>query len=114
MKKMKLQSDPTNTYGIWEKSHSKDSPGKIHKIDLLTDMDYNTYTVKSLPKGPICNPGLKSIESAFFPAQSSYLYFVSKNQGVHQFSPTILEHNAAVKKYQILPFEKKTNDFFKN
>jgi UPF0755 protein len=41
------------------------------------------------------------MEAALFPAQSDYLYFVSKKDGTHQFSATIGEHNAAVKKYQL-------------
>jgi UPF0755 protein len=41
------------------------------------------------------------MQAALYPAQSDYLYFVSKKDGTHQFSTTIKEHNAAVKKYQL-------------
>ena len=34
------------------------------------------------------------------PDGSPYLYFVSKNDGTHQFSATLAEHEAAVVKYQ--------------
>jgi UPF0755 protein len=34
------------------------------------------------------------------PAETNYLYFVSKNDGSHYFSATLKEHNRAVAKYQ--------------
>jgi UPF0755 protein len=36
------------------------------------------------------------------PAPVPYLYFVSRNDGSHQFSATLTEHSRAVRKYQIL------------
>ena len=63
--------------------------------DLEIDSPYNTYHRIGLPPGPICNPGLKSIEAAIFPAQSKYLYFVSKGDGSHIFSSSLDEHNRA-------------------
>ncbi|XVG99948.1 endolytic transglycosylase MltG [Eubacteriales bacterium KG127] len=37
---------------------------------------YNTYINKGLPPGPICNPGLDSIEAAANPDKTEYMYFV--------------------------------------
>ncbi|MCK4768244.1 MAG: endolytic transglycosylase MltG, partial [Desulfobacula sp.] len=54
-----------------------------------------------LPMGPIANPGAKSLQAALYPAQTGYLFFVSKKDTTHQFSKTIQEHNQAVKKYQL-------------
>ena len=34
------------------------------------------------------------------PDSTPYLYFVSRNDGTHQFSVTLEEHQAAVNKYQ--------------
>lgn len=95
-KKMRLQSDPTTIYGIWEQFR-----GKIHKSDLLEKNNYNTYKLNALPMGPIGNPGKESIEAALYPTESSFLYFVSKNDGTHHFSRTLKEHNKAVNKYQL-------------
>jgi UPF0755 protein len=98
-KRMKLQSDPTTIYGMWERYQ-----GKIHRSDLLEKNDYNTYSVSALPVGPIGNPGSEAIQAALFPDESAtYYYFVSHNDGTHQFSRTIAEHNEAVRKFQLDP-----------
>jgi UPF0755 protein len=91
---MPLQSDPTAVYGI------KKGSQKITKNDLLRKTPYNTYQINGLPKGPIANPGLKSLEAVLYPAQVNYLYFVAKNDKTHYFSQTLEEHNRAVAKYQ--------------
>lgn len=92
---MRLQSDPTVIYGI------EDFDGNLRKSDLRRRTRYNTYMIKGLPPGPICNPGLEAIEAALYPASVNFLYFVSKNNGSHQFSSNLKEHNKAVLKYQI-------------
>lgn len=97
-KKMKLQSDPTTIYGIWDRYD-----GNIHKADLATQNDYNTYYVPALPIGPISNPGKESIQAALFPAESSFLYFVSHNDGTHEFTKTYEDHLSAVRKFQLDP-----------
>ena len=89
-----LQSDPTVIYGI------KDFNGNLTKKDLRTKTPYNTYGFRGLPPGPIANPGENAIEAALNPADVSYLYFVSRNNGTHVFSNTLKEHNRAVDKFQ--------------
>ena len=101
-KKIPLQSDPTVIYGL------PAFDGNIHKRDLSIMSPYNTYRVQGLPPGPIASPGAHSLRAALFPAQASYLYFVSRNDGTHQFSSTLTEHNQAVEKYQKQPFRKRT------
>ncbi len=95
---MRLQSDPTTIYGMWERY-----AGKIHKIDLQMDTPYNTYTIPALPVGPISNPGKESIHAALYPEKSDYLFFVSHNNGTHQFSHSYEEHQRAVRKFQLDP-----------
>ncbi|MCC6140608.1 MAG: endolytic transglycosylase MltG [Nitrospira sp.] len=93
-KKIPLQSDPTVIYGL------PNYDGNIHKKDLSHPSPYNTYRWAGLPPGPIASPGAQAIRAALYPAVSAYLYFVSKNDGTHQFSATLIEHNKAVDKYQ--------------
>ncbi len=97
-KKMKLQSDPTTIYGIWE--HYS---GNLHRSDLLRPTEYNTYTVPALPAGPISNPHPDSIRAALNPVETDYLFFVSRNDGTHVFSHTYAEHADWVKKLQLNP-----------
>ena len=93
-KSMRLQSDPTVIYGL------NDFSGNLTRNDLKKKTPYNTYVIKGLPPGPICNPGRAAIEAVFHPEQSDALYFVSKNDGTHVFSRSLREHNRAVRKYQ--------------
>ena len=91
---MRLESDPTVIYGL------KDFDGNLRKNDLTKETPYNTYVIKGLPPGPIASPGLDAIKAILYPAQTDYLYFVSKNDGSHYFSKTLAEHNRAVGIYQ--------------
>jgi UPF0755 protein len=91
---MRLQSDPTVVYG------SNKFAGLISKKDLRTVTPYNTYTIPGLPVGPICNPGKEALAAVLQPTPTKSLYFVSKNNGTHYFSETLIEHNRAVEKYQ--------------
>ncbi len=91
---MRLQSDPTVIYGI------KNFSGNLTKEDLQRYTPYNTYLIPALPPGPICNPGKDSLSAVLHPDKEPYLYFVSRNDGTHQFSTTLADHNRAVWKYQ--------------
>lgn len=89
-----LQSDPTVIYAL------ESFDGNIRKTDLSVDSPYNTYKVRGLPPGPIANPGLAAIHAALYPTQTDFVYFVSRNDGSHQFSVTLADHNKAVDIYQ--------------
>ena len=93
-KGMRLQSDPTVIYGI------ADFNGNLTRRHLKQEGPYNTYRIRGLPPGPIASPGLAAIQAVLFPAQTDYLFFVSKNDGTHQFSRTLAEHNRAINTYQ--------------
>lgn len=93
-KGMRLESDPTVIYGI------EDFNGNLTRDDLREYTPYNTYVIRGLPPGPICNPGMESIRAVLYPADTDYLYFVSKNDGSHYFSKTLEEHNRSVRTYQ--------------
>ena len=96
-KRMPLQTDPTVIYalrqaGTWD--------GNIRKDDLEVDSPYNTYRYPGLPPGPIACPGREAIRAVLEPLPSDDLYFVSRNDGSHQFSRTLTEHERAVNLYQ--------------
>ncbi len=94
-KRMRLQSDPTTIYGIWERFN-----GNLRRSHLLEKTDYNTYKISALPVGPIANPGISAIKAVLDPAKHDYLYFVSKNDGTHVFSTNLKDHNRAVDEWQ--------------
>lgn len=91
---MRLDSCATVRYalGKWN--------APLTRSDLDTDSPYNTYKIKGLPPGPICNPGRAAIESAFRPADSKYLYYVYKGNGRHAFSTSLRQHEALRRKYR--------------
>lgn len=98
-KRMRLQSDPTIIYGYWVESGE---PLKnIRKSDILKATPYNTYTVRSLPVGPIANPGREALRATLFPENSDYLYFVSRNDGTHIFTSNYKDHQKAVRAFQL-------------
>jgi UPF0755 protein len=94
---MPLQTDPAVIYasllrGTWT--------GVIHQSELRSDSAYNTYTHVGLPPGPICNPGVASLEAVLHPAKTDYLYFVADARGATRFASTLAEHNADVAAYR--------------
>jgi UPF0755 protein len=92
---MRLESDPTVIYGV------SGFDGNLRRSDLDdTANAYNTYQHSGLPPGPIANPGLEALRAVVDPAQSELLYFVSRNDGTHEFSATYREHTDAVERYQ--------------
>ena len=93
-KGMKLQADPTSSYGYY-----KDYGERIGRAVLDDQNEFNTYVIKGLPPSPICFPSKGAIEAAITSSPGEYLYFVAKGDGSHIFSKTYEEHNKAVKKY---------------
>lgn len=94
---MPLQADPTVIYalklaGQWD--------GNITRDDLRFESPYNTYVSRGFPPGPIANPGLESLRAAAAPAETEFLYFVSRNDGSHVFARNLVEHNRNVEKWQ--------------
>ncbi|MHB1296747.1 MAG: endolytic transglycosylase MltG [Anaerolineae bacterium] len=92
---MPLQADPTVQYargvnaatGRWWEDITLEEANALQS-------PYNTYVNPGLPPGPICNPGLASIEAVLEPAETDYLYFRASSDGSHAFSTTFEEHLA--------------------
>ncbi len=74
--------------------------GRLGKADMIMDSPYNTYLHTNLPPGPISSPGENSIRAALRPATTDYYYYVSKNDGTHQFSTNYASHQLAVNRFQ--------------
>jgi UPF0755 protein len=95
-RQMRLQTDPTVIYGLGERFD-----GNLRKRDLETDTPYNSYMRAGLPPTPIAMPGIRALEAALRPAQSSALYFVARGDGSSEFSSNLDDHNRAVRRYQL-------------
>ncbi len=68
----RLKSDATVYYPY---SAKEDVPENIRDAFEST---YDTYEIKGLPPGPICNPGEKAIIAALRPASTGYYFFCHK------------------------------------
>jgi UPF0755 protein len=83
---MRLASDATvNFIYKYEKR-------RILYKDLRIDSPYNTYKNTGLPPAPISNPSAISVEAAYNPSDTDYLFFVATGDGGHFFSKTYKEH----------------------
>lgn len=95
-RQMRLDIDATVQYAVGTTEWKKD----LTMEDLNSDSPYNTRKFSGLPPGPICNPGLASIDAAARPKVSDFLYYVARDDGSgrHYFARTPEEFEAAVAK----------------
>jgi UPF0755 protein len=98
-KDMPLMTDPTVIYAAMLENQYR---GTIYQSDLKRDSAYNTYRHAGLPPGPICSPGIASLQAAMHPAASNYLYFVADPSatGHSRFASTLEEHERNVTAYR--------------
>lgn len=86
--KMRIQCDPTVKYctGVIEEIY----PDKASEYTPY----YDTFVCKGLMAGPICNPGMDSINAVINPAQTEYLYFIIGTVPPYEakYSVTFEEH----------------------
>jgi UPF0755 protein len=88
---MRLQSDPTVTYGLFE---GKDKPAgfRLSRADLDSQTPFNTYVIDGLPPSPIANPGRASLEAVANPSRTRDLFFVADGTGGHAFAESYEDH----------------------
>jgi UPF0755 protein len=92
---MRLETDPTVIYGI------SDFDGNLRRVHLEDESNpYNTYRIPGLPPGPIASPGREALQAVLAPADSPYLFFVSRNDGTHVFTTSYRDHSRAVAQFQ--------------
>lgn len=97
----RLEADPTVLYALDRFT------GPPLKRDLGVVSPYNTYRVRGLPPGPICNPGSAAIRAVLWPDSGrTEFYFVAKGGGAHAFSRTLREHNEARRRARIATGER--------
>jgi UPF0755 protein len=101
----RLDTDPTVIYAA--KLADPHFDGNLTKEHLRKlDSPYNTYRILGLPPGPIANPGRAALEAVARPEQCKDFFFVSMNNGRHEFCPTLACHNAAVQRWQVDYFQR--------
>jgi len=95
---MRLQTDPTVIYGL-----GASFDGNLRRADLERDGPYNTYTRSGLPPTPIALPGADALRAAVNPDERDEVFFVATGlpDGSHEFSRTLAEHEAAVRRYLV-------------
>ncbi len=95
-----LQVDATLQYALGYQPAEKTWWKKVLSADdRAVKSPYNTYTNPGLPPGPICNPGISSINAVLFPKASDYWYYLHDPAGGVHYAKTIEEHNANIAKY---------------
>ncbi len=93
---MRLQTDPTVIFGLGERYK-----GNLTRSHLQMPTPYNTYVIDGMPPTPIALAGREAIHAALHPVAGRSLYFVARGDGSHVFSETLVQHNRAVREYQL-------------
>ncbi len=98
-----LQSDATVQYALG--THKS----RLEANDTDIVHPYNTYKVKGLPPGPICNPGYEAIYAALYPEKTDYYYFITRSDGVTKYSRTYDQHMQEVAESNRIDAQKASN-----
>lgn len=92
----KLQADPTVVY-----ANGDFTLKRVLRKHLSIDSPYNTYLYQGLPPGPICVPGIASIDAVLDYEVNDYYYFCAREDfsGYHNFARTYNQHLVNARKY---------------
>ncbi|MBR5621519.1 endolytic transglycosylase MltG [Candidatus Saccharibacteria bacterium] len=95
---MALGSDVTTQYAV-----NLVDPDRHTYTDNVAALEiespYNTRKYGGLPPGPICNPGVSALLAVANPADTTYLYFLTGDDGMMYYSYTEEEHNQKIVQY---------------
>ncbi|MBR2841239.1 endolytic transglycosylase MltG [Candidatus Saccharibacteria bacterium] len=86
-----LGSDVTVSYAVDKVDPNRQIYGD-NVAALTIDSCYNTRLYRGLPCGPISNPGLSALLAVASPSDTSYLYFLTGDDGLMYYSYTEDEH----------------------
>jgi UPF0755 protein len=91
-----LYADPTIKFALRDFSKTR-----ITKKDTEISSPYNTYKVAGLPPGPICTPGISSIDAVLNYESHDYYYFCARDDfsGYHAFAKNLTQHTLNARKY---------------
>ena len=88
-----LGADATVQYALGYSSEEKTWWRKtLTDQDLKVQSPYNTRTNLDLPPGPICSPGLNSIQAVINPKESTYYFYLHGADGEIHYSETFEKH----------------------
>lgn len=68
-------------------------------MPLQVDVDRTTYEIYGAPNVPINNPGLDAINAVRSPTRTSYLYYITGDDGNMYYAKTYKEHLRNIDKY---------------
>ena len=93
---LKSENPPEDAFKAVRSTGFNENEG-IQEADFQIDSPYNTYKNTGLPAGPICNPGLASIQAALNPDSTNYYYYaLDTATKTHKFFSDYASHEAFV------------------
>ena len=95
---MALGSDVTATYALDLIDPDRETYSD-NAAALSVDSPYNTRKYSGLPPGPISSPSKAALDAVAHPASTSYLYFLTGDDGKMYYSYTESEHQQNAAKY---------------
>ena len=96
-KNWRLEADPTLVFAVGDFTIRR----VLNEYKLI-DSPYNTYKYYGLPPGPICIPGIVTIDAVLNASHHEFMYFCAKDDfsGFHAFAITYDQHLNNARRFQ--------------